>query len=93
MTTTGVFPYIMMKNVYRKVREIFILQVEDNLVIFTATFLEEEQTAAVHHKSKPRSFLSKETLTFNGIRLRQEQYEIIQINQSDNVEKLKGPTN
>lgn len=46
---------------------IVVLKVDDSLALGTPEFMDEEEKAGVHFKSRPRKFLHSQAAVFNGV--------------------------
>ena len=67
------------------------MQVDDSLGVGTESFLEKEEIASKQFRCKPRTIISSENTSFNGINIKKTTASY-SITQSDKVDKLVDPT-
>lgn len=92
MRQSAVDPCVLIRNSEQGLEGLILLKVDDTLGLGTTKFLEEEQEASKHFRSKPRTKLGPNPTAFNGLEIARHDDGIITITQEDKIYRIRTPT-
>ena len=92
MKRTRTDPCVLVKHRDGTLDGFIVLQVDDSLGFGTPMFLAEEEKASSRFKCKPRTYLDKSQILFNGLCIKQIDKGLISMTQEEKIDKVKHPT-